>query len=219
MQESFRTVVNSMKKQPLVDCTDFLGVVDQGFDAFAQAAKKSSSLPSLIVTNAAQFGVLIPKCLHTCTAFVVWLPSEFTEDIQELAHVTPFVYGRTSPDLQERDLMLAWGTSNFTFAGFADGLLSIIQSQKRGGAIPIIFATEVQAAISVLSVNMALQKSLTHTGSRCGQDFHPRQEFSEEWLKAASKRRRDPSELELDPIGRPVVLLRPRTALPSVRIV
>ena len=219
MLESFRTVVSSMKKQPLVDCTDFLGGVDQGFDAFAHAAEMSSSLPSLIVTNSAQFGALIPECLHTCPAFVMWLPPEFSEDIQELAHATPFVYGRTSPDLRERDLMLGWGTSNLMFASFAGRLLPSIQSQQSGGAIPMIFATAAKTAITVLPISLELLDSLSHTGSRCGQNFYPRKEFSAEWMKASSKRRRDPLELELDPIGRPVVLLQPRTALRSVRIV
>ena len=83
----------------------------------------------------------------------------------------------------------------------------------------MIFATAAKTAITVLPISLELLDSLSHTGSRCGQNFYPRKEFSAEWMKASSKRRRDPLELELDPIGRPVVLLQPRTALRSVRIV
>jgi hypothetical protein len=212
MQESFRTVVSSMKKHPLVEETDFLGGVAQRFDAFAHAVEASGSCPSLIIAQGAQFGMLVPECLHTCPAFVMWLPSEFSEDIQELAHATPFAYGRTSPDLRQRDLMLAWGTSNFTFASFATNLLPGIRHQRRGGAIPMIFATSSKAAVTALPVNTELLDNLNHIGSQCGQNFNPRKEFSGEWLKAASKRRRDPMTFELDPLGRPVVLLRTRAA-------
>lgn len=210
MKNQFHHTVNDLKSQPLLAITHALRCLDAGFDALAQSVRTKISAPTLILTQAEHFKTLIPQCMHDCPAFVLWLPTTFTGDILDLAHVEPIVYGRSAPDLKKRDLMMSWGHFDFTFATFASPLLPSIQAQHDNGDIAMIFATDILTVVSVLPISSDFLDSVNSLASQCGEHYQPTKLFSDEWLKGASKRRRDPDEFELDTAGRRIVLLQPR---------
>lgn len=107
MKNQFHHTVNDLKSQPMLAITHALRRLDAGFDALEQSVRTKISAPTLILTQAEHFKTLIPQCMHDCPAFVLWLPTTFTGDILDLAHVEPTVYGRSAPDLKKRDLMMS----------------------------------------------------------------------------------------------------------------
>lgn len=213
MNHTFRTGVNKLQSHPILDSTHNLAALDAGFAALAESAATRISEPTILLTQARHFETLFPSCFRNCPAFVIWLPLSQSMDIFDLAYTKPIVYGRTSPDLRERDLMIAWGHDYFTYASFATPLLPSMEVQQDGGAIPMIFATQTHAAASVLSMDSDLLDALNLEAGRCSTNYQPRSEHSAEMLHAAAKRKRDPFEFELDPNGRSVMLLRPRRAV------
>lgn len=213
MNHTFRTAVNKLQSHPILDSTHNLETLDAGFSALTKSACTHISEPTILLTQARHFETLFPSCFRNCPAFVMWLPLIHSEDIFDLAYTKPLVYGRTSPDLRSRELMMGWGHDFFTYASFAAPLLQSLEVQQGGGAIPMIFATVTHAAASVLSMDSDLLDALNLEAGRCSTNYQPRAEHSAEMLQAASKRKRDPFEFELDPNGRSVVLLRPRRAV------
>lgn len=212
----FRTAVNKLLSHPILDSSRNLAALDAGFAALAQSAYTQIGEPTILVTQASCFETLFPSCLHNCPAFVIWLPVAHSEDIFEMSRTKPMVYARTSPDLRERDMMMGWGSSRYTFATSAYPLLRSMEMQQNGGAIPMIFATARHAAATVLSIDSGFLATLNREAVRCSTNYYPHAEYSSEVLSAAAKRMHDPFEFELDPNGRSVILLRtPRAELPE----
>lgn len=203
---------SDLKSLPWYASTDDVCFLDDGFDAFVKSVNKNAMHPSLVVTRAKHFDTLIPTSLQHCPAWVIWLSNDFSDEIVSLARQEPIVHHRTSKDLTERDLTLAWGTSDWAFTAFESPLRECIKEQQDGGHIAVIFATATHVAVTALSIDCEFIEDLSIKRSRCGLNYHPLREHTAKELKAAVQRKRDPYEWELDGVGRKVILLQPKTA-------
>ncbi len=215
---SIRQTVDELKKKPLCDSTLALRSADTGYDSLAKSAAEKISVPTILLTRAEHFEKLIPKCLHRCPAFIIWLPDDFSGDVFDLAHITPEVHNRTSLDLTECDPVIKWECSGFAFTAFAHSLTPSFVEQQVAGAIVVIFATSQKTSITAIAIDAELQEQLNHHWD-IWEDYAPNFAHTEAELKAAAGRRVDPHEFELDARGNRVILLRPRRAVRPDRLV
>lgn len=219
MLTATRQSVSDLKRSPWCAATQEFREKDSGFDALAQAAYDKISEPTILLTRAEYFEGLTLECLLHRPAFVVWLPQEYSELIFDLAHAIPSIYTHTSPDLKERELMVRWDASDFSFAAAERHLHSSLQWQKNDGAISVIFATDSCAAMTALSIDADFWQDLSNESGHCGEHYCPSSVYTSDELRGAADRRGEPYECEFDDEGRRVILLRPRRAVRPDRIV
>ncbi len=214
MTNTIRQTVDEMQKKPRCESTLDLRALDSGYDSLAKSAAEKVSVPTILLTRAEHFEKLIPKSLQRCPAFVIWLPDDFSDDIFDLAYMTPTVGMRTCPDLTECDPVISWACAGFAFTAFAKALHPSILEQQKDGAIVVIFATTHKTSITAMAIDSELIRAVNHQWERC-ENYAP----TKDELKAAAGRRVDPYNFELDDKGNRVILLRPRRAVRPDRLV
>lgn len=195
--------------------TQDLRDIDCAFDAVAQVADEKVFGPTLLITKGEFFQQLVPKSLHDCPAYLIWLPRVFSSSIFELAYALPTLGERTTATLTKRDLVFRWATADLAFTSFLDPLRQSMMEQHDNGAISVIFATDTHTAITALPIDVEFLEYLVYKDGLCNINYDPSYYYSRDQLKAATMRKRDPDEFEFDDAGRKVVLLKSRRVAPS----
>ena len=162
--------------------------LDAGFDAFVHHARVHAADPTLYVTDAANFGALVPAALQRTLAWVLWLPHLDTSEIDALGAQSPSTVHLRKLPLRPDDICLAWQTPLWCFTAFRESLFPSIRNALQGGYITVIVANAERVAVRALRID---------------------EDFVAEVAIGGSRLRLDPTCPCLDQNGRLVIALKP----------
>jgi len=194
---------------PWFASTNDLRHFDPGFDRLAKAAADNISAPTLLLTRANYFENLILSSLHHCPVFVIWLPLAYSASIFSLGRAVPVAGTKLAPDLSERTLVLKWVSTGFAFSVEVEPLSSCIE-ERIYGAIPVIFATETQTAVTELSIDDGLLTDLSYESRYCDEYAPP---GLPKFVAREDMNNRLNATFKLDGAGNKIILLHIRRAI------